>query len=55
MLEVGKFVRGNNGARTWTGQIVSIDRLAGEYRVRDVVTGIYFYVSCSAVYECARP
>lgn len=55
MLEVGKFVRGNNGSRTWVGQIVGIDRLAGEYRVRDVVTGIYFYVSCSAVYECARP
>ena len=55
MLEVGKFVRGNNGSRNWIGQIVGMDKLAHAYRVRDVRTGLYSYVSCSAVYECARP
>ena len=55
MLEVGKFVRGNNGSRNWIGQIVGIDKLAYEYHVRDVRTGLYSYVSCSTVYECARP
>ena len=55
MLEVGKFVRGNNGSRNWIGQIVAVNELASEYRVRDVRTGLYSYVSCSAVYECARP
>ena len=55
MLEVGKFVRGNNGSKNWIGQIVGIDMLAYEYRVRDARTGLYFYVSCGAVCECARP
>ena len=55
MLEVGKFVRGNNGSRNWIGQIVGMDKLAHAYRVRDVRTGLYSYVSCSTVYECARP
>lgn len=55
MLATGKFVRGNNGSRNWIGQIVGMDKLAYEYRVRDIRTGLYFYVSCDAVYECARP
>ena len=55
MLEVGKFVRGNNGLRNWIGQIVAVDEIASEYRVCNIRTGIYFYVSCDAVNECARP
>ena len=55
MLEVGKFVRGNNGARNWIGQIVGVDELSSEYRVRNIRTGLYSYVSCSAVSECVRP
>ena len=55
MLEIGKFVRGNNGSRNWIGQIVAVDELASEYRVRNIRTGLYSYVACSAVYKCARP
>lgn len=55
MLEVGKFVRGNNGSRNWIGQIVDVDELASEYRVRNIRTGLYSYVSCLDVYECVRP
>ena len=55
MLEVGKFVRGNNGSRNWIGQIVAVDEIASEYRVCNIRTGIYFCVSCDAVNECARP
>ena len=55
MLEVGKFVRGNNGSRNWIGQIVAVDEIGSDYRVRDIRTGLYFYVSCDAVNECARP
>ena len=55
MLEVGKFVRGNDGSRNWIGQIVEVDQLTSEYRVRNIRTGLYFYVSCDAVNECARP
>ena len=55
MLEVGKFVRGNNGSRNWIGQIVAVNELASEYRVRNIRTGLYSYVSCSAVSECVRP
>ena len=55
MLEVGKFVRGNDGSRNWIGQIVEVDQLTSEYRIRNIRTGLYFYVSCDAVNECARP
>ena len=55
MLEVGKFVRGNNGSRNWIGQIVAVDELASDYRVRDIRTGLYFWVSALDVSECARP
>ena len=55
MLEVGKFVRGNDGSRNWIGQIVAVDELASDYRVRDIRTGLYFWVSCLDVSECARP
>lgn len=55
MLEVGKFVRGNNGSRNWIGQIVAVDELASEYRVCNTRTGLYFLVSCIDVSECARP
>ena len=54
MLEVGKFVRGNNGSRNWIGQIVAVDELASDYRVRNIRTGLYFWVSCLDVSECAR-
>lgn len=55
MLEVGKFVRGNNGSRNWIGQIVAVDELSSEYRVRNIRTGLYFWVSCLDVSECVRP
>lgn len=55
MLEVGKFVRGNDGSRNWIGQIVAVDEIASDYRVRNISTGLYFWVSCDAVSECARP
>ena len=55
MLEVGKFVRGNDGSRNWIGQIVEVDQLTSEYRVRNIRTGLYFYVSYDVVSECARP
>ena len=55
MLEVRKFVRGNDESRNWIGQIVAVDELASEYRVRNIRTGLYFWVSCLDVSECARP
>ena len=55
MLEVGKFVRGNNGSRNWIGQIVAVDEISSDYRVRNIRTGLYFWVSCLDVSECARP
>ena len=55
MLEVCKFVRGNNGSRNWIGQIVAVDEISSDYRVRDIRTGLYFWVSCLDVSECARP
>lgn len=53
MLSIGKFVRGNNGSRNWIGKI--IDTIGCNYRVRDVRTGLYFYVSVDSVTECAKP
>mgnify|MGYP005766199343 CR=1 FL=1 len=55
MLEVGKFVRGNNGSRNWIGQIVAVDEISSYYRVRNIRTGLYLWVSCLDVSECARP
>ena len=55
MLEVGKFVRGNDGSRNWIGQIVEVDQLTSEYRVRNVNSALYSYVSADEVKQCARP
>lgn len=55
MLKVGNYVRGNDGFRNWIGEIVEVHKEENLYRVRNIRTGLYFYVSCDAVNECARP
>lgn len=55
MLKVGHYVRGNNGFRNWIGKIVEVHKEENLYRVRNVNTALYSYVSADEVKQCARP